>query len=179
MRRRTAIIVIALSSCAFAAGCGGSGDSGSGKASAQNVSELYVQGAASGTISPIHGASRLFALTLRDVHPQVVWFTDRPVRDQGLMTNSAFVRDWRSNGFAADPPNAAFSLLRADDKSDTAIVELHTPRYDAKQGTITYRARILPHATGNLSGFESDNDRNIPRHFDDASLFIDNGCCQY
>jgi len=121
-------------------------------------------------------------LRLHDV-PHTIWFEDRPARQAGHIPTAGFARSWADFGFAADPPNAALTLLRGDNREDTVILELSRPRYRAKTRTIRYGVHRLRGATGNLAGFEPDRDRRVPRHFEDASLFIDdatapvvNGC---
>jgi hypothetical protein len=49
-------------------------------------------------------------LTLSDINPSVVMFTDRPARSAEAIPTAAFIKDWGikgKNGFMADPPNAA------------------------------------------------------------------------
>jgi len=50
-------------------------------------------------------------LTLRDVTPSTLFFSDRPQRVVGHMTTAEFVELWGEgdNSFEADPPNAVLS----------------------------------------------------------------------
>jgi hypothetical protein len=52
-------------------------------------------------------------LTLRDVTPSTLFFSDRPQRVVGHMTTADFVELWGEgdNSFAADPPNAVLSFV--------------------------------------------------------------------
>ena len=53
-------------------------------------------------------------LTLSGVSPATLYFSDRPERVVGHMTNEQFVEGWSlgEDNFAADPPNAVLSLHR-------------------------------------------------------------------
>jgi hypothetical protein len=52
-------------------------------------------------------------LTLHDVSPMTLFFSDRPDRIAGNMRTSAFVPFWSTgtNSFLSDPPNADISIL--------------------------------------------------------------------
>jgi uncharacterized protein YjbI with pentapeptide repeats len=139
----------------------------------QQIGLLFTQTAPHGTFKPVKGKKGQFLLRLHNPPPQVVWFEDHPARHQGQIPIRGFAKAWKGYGFLSDPPNAALTLLNHKDSEDTVVVKLGKPRYHKRRDVIRYRARKLPHATGNLSDFESDNDGHVPRHFDDASLFID------
>src|SRR5262245_59063054 len=66
-------------------------------------------------------------MTLYDVPPQTMFFTDRPNRVVGQVLTDKFVARWTEdkgpNGFAANPPNAAVTVFQAGGPK-TAIVEL-------------------------------------------------------
>jgi hypothetical protein len=55
-------------------------------------------------------------LTLQDVSPVTVFFSDRPQRIVGHVRNDLFLKKWPegSNSFKSDPPNAVLSVF--DDK---------------------------------------------------------------
>ena len=55
-------------------------------------------------------------LTLRDVTPSTLFFSDRPQRVVGHMTTTDFVELWGEgdNSFEADPPNAVLSFVEPD-----------------------------------------------------------------
>ena len=52
-------------------------------------------------------------LTLQDVSPVTVFFSDRPQRIVGHVRNDLFLKKWAegSNSFKSDPPNAVLSVL--------------------------------------------------------------------
>jgi uncharacterized protein YjbI with pentapeptide repeats len=141
--------------------------------SPQETGLLFVQIAPSGTLTPVKAKSNRYVLTLRNVGRQMVWFSDRPARNQGQLPVGSFPGSWKGLGFAADPPNAVLTLLDGDRAADTMVLELRKPTYDAKRRTIRYPARRLAHASGNLASHEPSNDGRVPRRFKDASLFID------
>ncbi len=77
-------------------------------------------------MKPVEGKPR-FKLTLRKVNPQVVWFSDRPARQSGHIPVGGFARSWEGFGFVEDPPNAALTLLHADDRGDTVVMSSARP----------------------------------------------------
>ena len=51
-----------------------------------------------------------YTLTLKDVSKSILWFTDRPVRKSGTVSNTDFLKDWDTNkadNFTDDNPNAS------------------------------------------------------------------------
>ena len=97
-------------------------------------------------------------LTLVDVSPITVLFSDRPERLAGHMLTEAFVPFWSEgdNSFEKDPPNADLSVL-ADGQDTNVVLTLHEPRLEGRD--LSYRVDVLegqPPATGGA-----------------ASLFID------
>ena len=111
-------------------------------------SYLYVQLAQGGTLSPN-------LLTLHNVDDQVLYFSDKPIREAGHISVSEFL-----NSFTKDLPNAAIEI-RDGDKRDVFVVELSNPRFDAVQKTLVYDIKSL--------------DSALPtRSFEHVSLFIDN-----
>ena len=162
----------------MAAGCLASPASGQAAAKPEEVSLLFAQTAPRGTLRPAEGEGR-FTLTLRDVAPQVVWFTDRPARHTGHLPVRGFVNQWASFGFVEDPPNAALTLLGAHHTRDTVVLELDSPRYVKKIKGIRYSVLILDEASGNLEHYEDHRDDSIPEEFRSPSLFIDDVAAQY
>jgi uncharacterized protein YjbI with pentapeptide repeats len=148
----------------------------------QQISLLFAQTANRGQMTPIKGTPR-FHLKLFGVHPQVVWFSDRPARESGTIPVRRFALSWAGFGFLDEPPNAALTVLHTGKRHDTVIVKLGQPRFERRKHMIRYTARRLDQATGDLSSLESDVDPRVRRHFHSASLFIDdatgqvvNGC---
>ena len=83
-------------------------------------------------------------MTLYDVPPQTMFFTDRPNRVVGNVPTNAFVSKWTTDkgpgGFASNPPNAAVTVFQSDG-AKTAIVELRNPRLDGNK--LSYDVKVL------------------------------------
>ena len=97
-------------------------------------------------------------LTLRDVTPSTLFFSDRPQRVVGHMTTTDFVDLWGEgdNSFEADPPNAVLSFVEphADTPTD-AVVVITNP--SLKDGQLSYSVEVLegtvPAAAGPVTLF--------------------------
>src|SRR5664279_236755 len=83
-------------------------------------------------------------LTLHDVAPSTLYFSDRPERVVGHMTTEQFIGQWTEgpNSFDEDPPNAVLSYIDtgADIPTD-AVVILRDPV--AGNGSLTYAIEVL------------------------------------
>jgi hypothetical protein len=97
-------------------------------------------------------------LTLKDVSPVTVMFSDRPERIAGHMATERFVPFWKdgNDSFLKDPPNATLSFAE-DRQLEDVVVELRDPVLDGDD--LTYRVKIL--------------EGKIPAEGGLASLFID------
>jgi len=75
--------------------------------------------------------------------------------------------NWRS-------PNAALSLVDADENEDTVILTIAKPRYDNRTGTPVYKAKILEDLVNDrFSYLTSRADAGMPEEFGRAALSID------
>lgn len=81
-------------------------------------------------------------LTLKNVSPVTVFFTDRPERIAGNMKTSAFVPFWSEgkDSFKSDPPNADISIVDGKTLKQT-VVELKDPVLDGD--TLTYTVDVI------------------------------------
>lgn len=81
-------------------------------------------------------------LTLKDVSPLTVYFSDRPDRITGNMPTTSYMSLWKDGKDSFDnvPPNATLSIFTADKVSDT-VVELRNPVL--KGGDLSYKVKIL------------------------------------
>ncbi len=97
-------------------------------------------------------------LTLREVAPTTLFFTDRPQRLAGHVATPRFLADWGrgQDSFAADPPNATLSVFGNRTVSDS-VVELRRPRLRGRD--LVYDVRLVAGTP--------------PRRGGAASLFID------
>ncbi len=92
-------------------------------------------------------------LTLAGVSPATLYFSDRPERVVGHMTNEQFVEGWSlgDNNFAADPPNAVLSYIDAgDDRPEDCVVVLSDPKLGAE--SIGYKYQLLEGSVPESSG---------------------------
>lgn len=98
-------------------------------------------------------------LTLADLSPSTLFFTDRPERKAGNMTNEAFAALWSEdsgNGFKTDPPNAAITIAGSE-TVDPVVVELLSAEMSGSDLTYSVRA---------VSG-------ELPADAKDVALFVD------
>lgn len=140
------------------------------------VTYIFVQEGAGGSF--VMGDSGDYILTINDVIPYTIYFSDRPARDAGFVEMDQFIE-----GFSFDPnnpPNAAVMLSEGDEESDVVIVELTEPQYDEATSTLTYTAKILQDYY-----FESEwpqdlisgADDAIPEEFGKVAIVIDDCPC--
>ncbi len=100
------------------------------------------------------------AITLHELAPATLMFSDRPERIAGHLTTKQFVEGWGhgENSFLEDPPNAVLSFLAADEHApEDVVVTLTNPRIDWER--LTYDVDVL----------EGD----LPERSGPCSLFID------
>ena len=98
---------------------------------------LFVQSAKSMTFDPAQKK-----LTLENVSPVTVFFTDRPERIAGNMKTTRFIPFWSEgeDSFKSDPPNADISVLEGKELKQT-VVELQDPVLDGD--TLSYTVKLL------------------------------------
>ncbi len=116
-------------------------------------------------------------LTLTDVKPTAVWFTDRPARQVGSYDVGVLV------GMFLDgqtPANAALEYQDPSSGDSVAIVEISKPNYDEPGQTLSLDARILKDPENSLQrrdtalvDFVHRQNATIPPSFAAATLFID------
>ena len=99
-------------------------------------------------------------LTLKDVTPSTLYFSDRPKRIVGHMTTVDFVDLWAEgdNSFEEDPPNAVLAFLEAGyEAPEDAVVVIQQPRLE--NGHLSYSIKTL--------------DGTVPTQAGPVTLFID------
>jgi hypothetical protein len=148
MKRRSFVQGVGLVSAAGALGASASEqapDDGS-------VDYLFVQNAEAVSLSD-------GVLNLRGVNASTIFFSDRPERIVGHTPTDEFVAQWGYGGddsFAADPPNAALSILNGVEPQDI-VVTLSNPRLG--DGDLRYDVVVLEGnaaATGEASSLFID-----------------------
>ena len=99
-------------------------------------------------------------LTLNHV-PMVVYFADRPARISGMLSIQVFAQGWNQgpDSFKADPPNGTLSIL-GEGGDNNVVVELSDPNVKVKEGSISFKIRVLQ--------------GELPKSFGLSTLFIDN-----
>ena len=97
-------------------------------------------------------------LTLDEVTPSTLYFSDRPKRVVGHMTTADFVELWGEgdNSFEEDPPNAVLAFLEPGDQvPEDAVVVIKQPRLE--NGRLSYSIETLegtvPTQTGPVTLF--------------------------
>jgi hypothetical protein len=130
---------------------------------------LFVQDARRGTFTKRRGAPG-YLLRLRGVDRKAVYFSDRPVRDTGVVSVEAMLLSLYSRGETA--PNAAVELVGRKSE-DVVALELRRPRYNPRQRTLSFVTRRLRAVGGALTQYRGRLDGRLPRRFGNVSLFID------
>ncbi len=97
-------------------------------------------------------------LTLNEVTPSTLYFSDRPKRVVGHMTTADFVELWAEgdNSFEEDPPNAVLAFLEPGDEApEDAVIVIKQPRL--QNGQLSYSIDTLegtvPTQTGPVTLF--------------------------
>lgn len=82
-------------------------------------------------------------VTLRGVAPSTLYFSDRPARVVGHMTNEQFLDQWAKgpDSFEDDPPNAVISFTDAAGQLEDIVVTLAAPRLDGD--SLRYNVTVL------------------------------------
>ncbi|GFO81090.1 MAG TPA: hypothetical protein PKE02_06785 [Methyloceanibacter sp.] len=98
---------------------------------------LFVQSAKSMSFDP--AANKL---TLENVSPVTLFFTDRPERVAGNMKTAAFLPFWNEgkDSFKSDPPNADVSIVDGETLTQT-VVELTDPVLDGDN--LSYTVKLI------------------------------------
>jgi hypothetical protein len=113
---------------------------------AEIIEEMFVQIARTVT-------SDQTTLTLQDISPSTLYFSDRPERVVGHMTTEQFVAQWKEgpNSFLEDPPNAVLSYVGTGEATPSdAVVVLRDPV--ASGSSLTYAIEVLEGTVPDESG---------------------------
>ena len=128
-------------------------------------SRLFGQDAHAGTFLPA-GSPGEYLLALTGVHPNAIWFQDRPGRAAGTLSVARLLGAFFTPKRPQSRPNAVVNVL------DPAVghqrqmgVTILSARYDRARATLDYRVRAL-RQTGSPEAL-------LPRAFSHTSLLID------
>ncbi len=144
------------------------------KKSASKGNYLFVQSAKKVIIKANKSNEKTYTITLEQTDPLITYFSDRPIRNAGVMPLVEFMELWyhqNVNSFEKNPPNAVLHVKKtrvfSEDHVYDFALELTAPKYDKKLKTLTFTAKVLP---GNVD--------KIPDSavFDHVTLFIDSVC---
>ena len=149
----------AVAVVAFALGARTQSTSASPEAPTSNW--LFSQTADAGSISP--NGDGTWTLTLTDVDPVVLAFTDRPLRDAQAGTAERLVEAW-PDMFGDSNPNGVVVAHNAEGATNSAVVELMDPAIDGS--TMTYTVKVLTNEGGPAESGRSYS-------FEQVSVFID------
>jgi hypothetical protein len=110
-----------------------------GSAQAEDNSDLqlmFVQ-----TAAGIEVDTAAQKLRLKDVVPQVLYFSDRPERVAGHVDMAGYLEEWTKgkDNFGEDPPNATLSVYEpGQPENTTVVIEIMQPEVDGKDISYSY-----------------------------------------
>jgi hypothetical protein len=122
-------------------------DAGDETASTDEVDYLFVHSADGAVLKDAE-------LRLKGINPTTLFFSDRPDRIVGHMSNEEFIRMWTrgEDSFESNPPNAVLSILDAEDLEEIVVV-LTAPRLESND--LVYNIRVLEGSTSASGGATS------------------------
>lgn len=127
----------------------------------QTSNWLFSQTADGGSISP--NGDDTWTLTLTDVDPVVLGFTDRPLREAQAGTVERLVDSWPEM-FSDSNPNGVVVAHNSDGETNSAVVELMEPKLNGS--TLSYTVRVLTNEGGPAEA-------GVNYNFEQVSVFID------
>ena len=122
---------------------------------------LFSQTADGGSISP--NGDDTWTLTLTDVDPVVLGFTDRPLREAQAGSVEKLVDSWLEL-FGDSNPNGVVVAHNQSGATNSAVVELMEPKLNGS--TLTYTVRVLTNEGGPAEA-------GVNYDFEQVSVFID------
>ena len=131
----------------------------------QTSNWLFSQTADAGSISP--NGDDTWTLTLTDVDPVVLGFTDRPLRDAQAGTVERLVEAWPAM-FGDSNPNGVVVAHNDNGDTNSTVVELIDPELDGS--TMTYTVRVLTNEGGPAEPGATYNFEQVSVFIDDVSV---------
>ena len=157
-------LVLALVAALIGIGGYALGNRSQNTAAAESTPEanwLFSQTADSGSITP--NGDDTWTLTLREVDPNVMGFTDRPLREAQSGSVEKLVEAWPTM-FGDSNPNGVVVAHNAAGETNSAVVELMDPELNGS--TMTYTVRVLTNEGGPA-------EPGVSFDFSQVSVFID------
>lgn len=109
----------------------------------QEANWLFSQTADAGSIAP--NGDNTWTLTLTGVDPNVLGFTDRPLREAQVGSVERFIEAWPAM-FGDANPNGVVVAHNGEGATNSAVVELMDPMLDGT--SLTYVVRVLTNEGG-------------------------------
>lgn len=142
----------------------------------ETPTHIFLQEGTNGSF--VKDVSDNYTLTITDVIPYTVYFSDRPARDAGMVEMEQFLEGF--NFDPNNPPNALVTIREGEEEKDMIVVELTEPSYNNATNTLMYKA----HLTADYE-FESEwpqdltsrADEAIPEEFGEVIIIIDDCPC--
>lgn len=138
----------------------------------KNAQLLFVMLAKHGAIQVVDKQKQTYQVSLKNVNPEVVYFSNRPIRESGHVDLTKFLNAWKNGSFVQNPPNGVMEAVRlnAENKPVKTVsyaIVLTNPSYDKKNNEIHFDAKPLP-----------GNPTALPdlAHSDYVAVFIDSYC---
>lgn len=116
-----------------------------------------------------------YKLTLKNLNPSTIYFTNRPTRISGHLATKKLIQQWKIGTFKQTPPNAILVVVPFNEETDelakienTYPVVLTNPNYSPFQkNKITFNIESLPGAVNKLPAV---------LHSDYVAIFLDDVC---
>ena len=143
---KTSWIVVVLVAVVFGAGgfaIGSLSQSPAGTSDEQTSNWLFSQTADAGTIAPNNDGT--WTLTLTGIDPNVLGFTDRPLREAEVGRVERLVEAWPVM-FADADPNGVVVAHNDAGETNSAVVQLMDPVLDGS--SMTYTVKVLTNEGG-------------------------------
>ncbi len=175
-------IILAILCIAFSSGAAWAEDASEGIASEttsddeESSSDIFLQEGASGTF--IRDGSGNYTLTISNVIPHTIYFSDRPVKDSGFVPLDKFIAGF--NWGPENPPNAAIIIREGDEEEDVIFAQLTAPYYDETNQSLVYTCKVLSEyqaRSERLQEMAPLADTSIPETFGAVLLVIDDCPC--
>jgi hypothetical protein len=138
-------------------------------------STLFASDGHSGTLVPVAGSPGEYTLTVKGVHPNVLYFLDRPGNEVGAMPLQRMLDSFFKKP-GVDAPNAAINAIvpQQGDHQSLMGVKLLSAKYDAGRKQVTYRIRASKQGPPERRE-HGRTDVTLPASFMHPSLYIDDG----
>ncbi|MCC2597483.1 hypothetical protein LKR43_14180 [Pusillimonas sp. MFBS29] len=148
--KHSLMAMVSLFLCLILAACGSSNGSDTtditADSSSQYSTRIHMLMAESGSLTrvPASNETGSWTLTLNNIEPAALWYTDRPGRESGSTPVKEYASSTWDSAYGNINPNATlqFRPTGAVDLEGVYIT-LSNPLYDEKLNTLTFHAKLL------------------------------------